>query len=251
MAEPENQPVTPSPGATPKAPEPADVTAPTPPVPPTQQLPTQQPAAQQPPPKGPGLWRQATSTTGGVVAVAVAAALVGLLVLGVLGVGSALVVRAVSDRDHPREHRFDRSQSRPQERDPQGRQGGREQGGRQVTPQGPGTRNGKEQGPRAGSRDLMRGAQTLGQVEHGEFTVQRAGKATVMTLQRGSVTSVAAAKVAVKSQDGFAATYAVDAQTKGRASSVAVGDTVLVVAEKTGAKAVMIRVTKNRTVASR
>ena len=55
----------------------------------------------------------------------------------------------------------------------------------------------------------------LGGVEHGEFTVTGAdGKAVVMTLQRGEVTSASATSVAVRSDDGFAQTYVVNDQTR-------------------------------------
>jgi hypothetical protein len=91
---------------------------------------------------------------------------------------------------------------------------------------------------------LMRAAMALGNVQHGEFTVtDAAGKATVMVLQRGEVTKVSGTSISVKSADNFAGTYAMDATTAGRAGTVAVGDSVLVVAEKAGSKAVLVAAT--------
>ena len=82
----------------------------------------------------------------------------------------------------------------------------------------------------------------LGAVQHGELTVQdSAGKAVVMTVQRGTVTAASATSVAVKSADGFSATYAVDDTTRGRAGEVAKDESVLVLAQKAGSKAVVIR----------
>ena len=66
----------------------------------------------------------------------------------------------------------------------------------------------------------------------------------VMTLQRGVVTKASATSVTVKSDDDFTATYAIADDTRGRTGALAVGDSVFVVAEKTGAKAVMITATR-------
>jgi hypothetical protein len=106
--------------------------------------------------------------------------------------------------------------------------------------QGPGQRDGMGNGMGNGIGPLMRGAMGLGNVQHGEFTVQDSGKATVMTLQRGEVTKASDTSITVKSADDFTATYALGTDTRGRATDVKVGDSVLVVAEKTGAKAVLV-----------
>jgi hypothetical protein len=126
-------------------------------------------------------------------------------------------------------------------------------------PQGPGSprrmgpglgddqNNGEDQlgdGMGNGMGGLMRGAMGLGAVQHGEFTVQQNGNAVVMTLQRGTVTKSSATSVSVKSDDGFTATYVINDQTRGRAQAPAVGDSVVVVAEKAGAKAVLIAATR-------
>jgi hypothetical protein len=106
--------------------------------------------------------------------------------------------------------------------------------------QGPGQRNGMGNG----LGPLMRGATALGDVQHGEFTVQDNGKTVVMTLQRGEVTKASATSLTVRSADSFTATYVVGADTRGRAANAKVGDTVLVVAEKAGAKAVLVAATR-------
>lgn len=83
-------------------------------------------------------------------------------------------------------------------------------------------------------------------MQHGEFTVQDlTGKAVVMTVHRGTVTAASATSVAVRSADGFTATYAVDATTRTPADAVAKGDPVLVVAQKEGSRAVSIRVVRS------
>jgi hypothetical protein len=198
-----------------------------------------------PPPKGPGLWRQATSTTGGLIAVIVAAALSGLLVLGVVATLGLVAVRAV---DHDGPDRIDRvrddgqglppGQQRKLDRMPQGP----DSQGRPGNGNGNGKRNdmGPGPGPGNGMRELMRGATGLGNVQHGEFTVEQDGKAVVMTLQRGTVTKASDTSLTVKSDDAFTATYVLSDDTRGRTRAPAVGDQVLVVAEKAGGRAVMV-----------
>ena len=122
---------------------------------------------------------------------------------------------------------------------------------RRTAPRGPGQGNGHgngqrngQGGPGNGLRPAMRGAMGLGNVQHGEFTVQDNGKATVMTLQRGEVTKASATSVTVKSADDFTATYVVGDDTRGRAGDLKVGDSVVVVAEKAGAKAVLVTATR-------
>ena len=105
---------------------------------------------------------------------------------------------------------------------------------------GNGLGNGQGNGQGNGMGELMRGAMGLGNVQHGEFTVQQDGKAVVMTLQRGAVTKASDTSVTVKSDDAFTATYVLSDDTRGRTKALAVGDSVLVVAEKAGAKAVIV-----------
>jgi hypothetical protein len=178
----------------------------------------------------------------------VASALTALLVLGVLGTLGLVAVRAIG---HDGPERMERvrddgrvlppGQQRKLDRMPQGPDAKRGQG----NGQGKGLGDGQDDGLGNGMGPLMRGAMGLGDVQHGEFTVQRNGSPVVMTLQRGVVTKASATSVTVKSDDAFTATYAIDDDTRGRPGALAVGDSVLVVAEKTGAKAVMITATRN------
>jgi hypothetical protein len=61
-----------------------------------------------------------------------------------------------------------------------------------------------------------------------------------MTVQRGAVTKSSSTSVTVKSDDDFTGTYVISDDTRGRTGALAVGDTVFVVAEKAGTKAVII-----------
>ena len=65
-----------------------------------------------------------------------------------------------------------------------------------------------------------------------------------MTLQRGEVTKVSDTSITVKSADDFTATYVVGDDTRGRAGDLGSGTRSLVVAEKTGAKAVLVAATR-------
>jgi hypothetical protein len=73
---------------------------------------------------------------------------------------------------------------------------------------------------------------------HGEFTVPKQGGGyQTLVVQRGSVTAVSATSIAVKSADGFTATYAVPADTLVNAArdglgSVKKGDEVSVLAQQ-------------------
>ena len=223
------------PGVTPGGPH-----AGPPPLPPHTAAPPPQGPPQGPPPQGaaygapasggarPGLWRQATSTTGGLIAVVVAAGLSLLLVLGVLGIGALAAARAWAG--HDRGARVE--QVRPGVNAP-GRQGlGR-------MPMGGSSRGMGGAGPLGGGR--LGGA--LGTVQHGEVTVRdSSGAAVVMTMQRGTVTASSASSLSVKSADGFTATYSVDSTTRGASGALAKGDVVLVVAKKSGGPAVVVRV---------
>ena len=233
------------------------------PTDPTRPLPAQDgpPAAQQgpsaaqqgPPPKEPGLWRQATSTAGGTIAVIVAGLLTLLLVVGVLGVGAVAVVRTVAGHDD----RGDRMEQVPVRRGGDllpGNGKNSDKGGGKNSDKRNGNGGVNGNGPVNGrggpaGRDpaaLPGGVGVLGAVQHGEFTVQDlTGEAVVLTVQRGTVTAASATSVAVRSVDGFTATYAVDATTRTPADAVAKDDRVLVVAQKEGSKAVSIRVARS------
>ena len=222
----------------------AEPTRPIPPVPPSGPPvppagpPYASPGGQPPrPPKGPGLFRQATSTTGGLIALIVAGCLAVLLVLGLLGVGLLVGARVLG---------FHQEVRVAQAGAPYGRQLAPGQRKRMMGAQpGPGSGangkgNGKGNGRGLGS--LLGAGAGLGMVQHGDFTVQGAnGTSTAMTLQRGTVTAVSGTSVTVKSTDGFTATYAVDSSTRGRTTNLAKSDNVLVIAQKDGAKAVLIR----------
>jgi hypothetical protein len=167
----------------------------------------------------------------------VAGALVALLVLGFVATVGLVAVRAVGHGD--RADRMERvrdsgalppGQQRKLDRLPQA----------PVAPRRNGQRNGQGNGQGNGLGPLMRGAMGLGNVQLGVFSVQDNGKASVMTLQRGEVTKASATSVTVRSADDFSATYVIGDQTRGRAGALKVGDSVFVLAEKAGAKAVLI-----------
>src|SRR4051812_35150684 len=92
----------------------------------------------------------------------------------------------------------------------------------------------------------------LGRVLHGQATVQApTGGTKVMSLQTGAITAISGSQVTVKSTDGFTTTYTVDKDTRivlrgtqGALSSLKSGDTVPVLAVKSGsswtAKAVRV-----------
>lgn len=193
-----------------------------------------------PPPRRQGLWHQATSTTGGKAATGIAIALAGVLLLGVLAVGLFGVSRAV------------------------GLWGGHGQGVSQHDGFGPGNRFGDDNrmGPGMGLRNgngqgnglgngggMMRGNGVLGQlgrVQHGEVTVTGSdGKPVVMTVQRGTVTAAGATSVSVRSDDGYAQTYAVNSSTRVRGTTGTQpqkDDQVVVLARKADKVATQIRV---------
>lgn len=228
-----------SPGGPSYAPPPGSPSAqsvpPAPPAPPSgpPAVPSYGQAASTPPrpPKGPGLFRQATSTTGGLIALIVAGCLALLLVLGLLGVGLFVGTRMLG---------FHQQVRVAQAGAPFGRQLAPGQRKRMMGVQpGPGMGG---NGNRRGLGSLVGPGTGLGDVQHGDFTVQGAnGTPVAMTLQRGTVTAASSTSVTVKSSDGFTATYAVGSNTRGRTTNLAKGDTVLVIAQKAGAKAVLIR----------
>jgi hypothetical protein len=198
-------------------------------------------AAAQPPPRQPGLWRQATSTRGGVIAVVVAACLAALLVLGLAAAGVVVAARVVAG--HHAGNRIERMMDRQDGTLPPGAQKRQDRLPKdRVVPRGPGPGGGAQGN---GLGPLLRGAEGLGALQHGEVTVEGPdGKPTAMTVQRGSVTAASSTKVTVRSRDGFTASYAVDSSTRGRTSGLKAGDEVLVVATKDGAKAVLVRVAR-------
>lgn len=222
---------------------------------PTQPMPPAQPPSQGgwpppgephqpygPPSRRPGLWRQATSTTGGKLATGIAIALAGVLLLGVLAVGAFGASRAVGLwGDHGQ---------RASQRDGWGPGGRYDDGNRMGPGMGPrsGLGNGNGNGNGQGN-GMMRGNGMLGQlggVQHGELTVTGSdGKAVVMTVQRGTVTAASATSLSVRSDDGYAQTYAVNAATRVRGISATQpqkDDQVVVLARKADKVATQIRV---------
>jgi len=161
--------------------------------------------------------------------VVVAAGLAALLLVGLASAAAVTIGRGVLH--HDRQDRMEQARDRFQ---PPGQRQG--QG-----PMGPRDRSGNGNG--SGLGPLLRGAMGLGDVQHGEFTVTGTdGNAVTMTVQRGEVTKVSDTSLTVRSEDGFTATYAVSVDTRRTgASDLATGDTVLVVAEKAGAKAVLVQ----------
>jgi hypothetical protein len=123
----------------------------------------------------------------------------------------------------------------------QGQEDGRGNG--QGKGQGNGQGNGQGGGGMMGGNGLLG---RLGGVQHGELTVTGSdGKAVVMTVQRGTVTASSATSVSVRSDDGFAQTYAVNATTRVGGASAAQpqkGDRVVVLARKADKVATQIRV---------
>jgi hypothetical protein len=84
------------------------------------------------------------------------------------------------------------------------------------------------------------GGQSLAGALHGELTLGGVSPRTVL-FQVGEITEFTAGQsLALKSTDGFTATYALTPDTTGPATGVEVGATVRVIADKDGAKATRI-----------
>ncbi|WP_377644739.1 hypothetical protein [Oryzobacter terrae] len=197
------------------------------------------------PPRAPQRWwGEATSTSGGRVALAVA----GLVTVVVLLAGAALVgglvLRAVGGDHHDR---MAFSDDRGPFSDRPGRGDGApgQQRGRGMMPDGP---QGRVVPPAApdqgrGGSGMGRGMGGLGlgglggDVLHGEFTATVDGTPTVMVVQTGEVRTYTSGRtLVVRSSDGFEATYVLDgsvAATRG-ATGLATGAEVRVVAKKEG-----------------
>jgi hypothetical protein len=111
----------------------------------------------------------------------------------------------------------------------------------------PGHRHGR--GCRHGMHGGMMDWGILSRIEHGEGTVQTAHGPEVVDIQRGTVESVGAGKLAVRSADGFSATYMVNHSTMihkgGKRSGIAqvmTKDQVIVLATKSGTTATATRI---------
>ena len=187
------------------------------------------------------VWREAVSTTGGKLAVIVAAASLGvaaLLVVGLVAVGFARHFGG----DHGDVAGMGDSRQMPQPNgDSPGRQGPQHMPRGQLGPRqmGPG------QG-RGGASDLPGpGLPGPHAALHGEAVIPGQGTATQTVLfQRGEVTAVTTDTLTVKSTDGFSATYTIGADSRDRlkkkVSTLTRGQRVSVVATKDSATTLRI-----------
>ncbi len=197
-----------------------------------------------------GLWDGALSSTGGRVAVVLAALFVTAVLVGGLGLSALAVGRRVLGEDHGPMM----SQGREGPENGVGRgngQGDGDEKGNGPKPgrgQGQGNGWGNGHGTDRGGPDAMMpgmtrgrgfgpGGSGLGGALHGEVTAAGAGgKAVTTVFQVGEVTAYTAGRsVAVKSTDGFTATYTITANSvTARGGAPVVGAHVRVVAAKDG-----------------
>jgi hypothetical protein len=212
------------------------------------------------PPSGPRRWwDEATSTGGGRAALVLAAVLAALLLLTGFGLTTAFALRHVGGDDGVMGRSLE-------DRGPGMGMGNQGNGKGLGLGRGNGNGRGNGKGTSGGDDDevvpppgipgngngngnglgLGRGAAMLGAgVLHGEFTTSLTGTPTVMVVQTGQVTAYTAGKsLAVKSSDGFRATYALDGTvTQGRGTgALATGVQVRVLAAKEGMKVIGLKV---------
>ena len=177
-----------------------------------------------------GLWREATSTTGGRVATIVAGVFAVIVVVGAIALGASAIGRMGGD-----DQRMPASaQANRVPGGTQGRQGLGPGQGRQGFGDG---QDGNGRLGQDGGLGLFPGLGMLGNVLHGEL-VTGGSSGTTIVYQVGTVTAYTkGSSLAVKSSDGFATTYKVDSNSHlvGRSSTgITVGDTVRVIATKDG-----------------
>ncbi len=188
--------------------------------------PTQQWATPVAPTARRSMWGEAMSTSGGKLAVIIAAASLGLVALLTAGLVVGAFARHIGD-----EHRGPWAGDSRQMPLPD--QMGPGQGGPQNLPRDKAPR----QGP-PGADDLPNlGLPGAGGSLHGEAVIPGEGTATTTILfQTGQVTEVTADKLTVKSTDGFTATYTIGADSrdrlKNKVSTLVKGDGVTVMASK-------------------
>jgi hypothetical protein len=226
-------------------------TAQEPPVPPAPQPPVPPHGTLSPREGGlHGWWHRATATPGRRLATGLAAALAILGLLGVLALGALAVGTVAFGRGgHGAERADSWSRTDGGKGDRMGRQGdGRGQGkgwqnNEQNQPFDP-NGGGSGQGPRGRMDGMgpMGGMGALAGALHGEVTVATGGTPSVLLFQTGQVTAVDKASLAVKSSDGFTATYALSSSTIVMPSQPVVGSTVRVLANKEGAAATRVMV---------
>ena len=197
--------------------------------PPTQPISAAESAPAVPRPAAPktNMWRQATSTHGGRWAIAVAAALAVLLLLGV-GVAGFVVLR-YHDRVNLLGNRsggFSRGQNG------QGYGPGLGANGNQRRL--PGMPGGRVQVP-GGLGSLLGGSAV-----HGDVTATVNGSVQALVFQRGEVTAVSATSITLKSSDGFVGTYGITSATSSMRSAPVQGGQAFVLARASDKVAITI-----------
>lgn len=186
----------------------------------------------------PSMWRQATSSTGGKIAIAFAAASV--VAIGLLVTALVVGVAAWKINDERRDGTWT-SESRQgpwSDRDDDGpRQGAPDQNDPAPSLPGmPGMPG--PNGPGDGSGQPQPGVPGMGSALHGEAVIPNpTGNGTLTVLfQSGDVTEITTDKLTVKSTDGFSATYTIGADSRQRLqskeSTLAKGEQVIVLAGK-------------------
>ncbi|TNC22877.1 hypothetical protein [Amycolatopsis alkalitolerans] len=88
----------------------------------------------------------------------------------------------------------------------------------------------------------MAGLEALRDALHGDFTVEQNGSYVTERMQTGQVTALSATSITVKSADSYTQTYAIDSATD-KASNLATGSTVTVVAKVSGGSATAMSIT--------
>jgi hypothetical protein len=183
--------------------------------------PTPSPAPESPP--ATNSWHQVTSTSGGRWALALSAAAVALLLVLGIGVTSFLVLR-----NHDRVNLLGNNQATRPLGNGNGNGNGQGQG-----PPAFGGRNGRNlPGQPGGRAQGLRGLENLlgGTALHGDVTTNAGGSVQALVFQRGEVTAVSNTSVTLKSSDGFAGTYGLNATTRSSGASLVQGGQAFVLA---------------------
>ena len=104
-------------------------------------------------------------------------------------------------------------------------------------PGGPGRPGGGPGGGPAGGGPMSPNGANLLNALHGEFVVAEAGGYVTRLMQVGELVEASDESITVRSADGFTATYALDAdtaKTDTAMTDIAIGDTVRVIATRSG-----------------
>ena len=161
-------------------------------------------------------WKQATSTSGRRWALALSAAAVALLLVLGIGVTSLLVLR-----NHDRVNLLgDRQTARSFG------QYGPDNGNGNGGPRAKEGRNGRNlPGMPGGPFQGLRGLENLlgGTALHGDVTATASGSVQSLVFQRGEVTALSDTSITLRSSDGFAGTYGLNATTRSRGASLVKG----------------------------